>query len=156
MRLTPDPLTIEPGLVARKAIELAEANPEFVYEIPTPRPDDETYFLNAEGVVVDEYGYPAEGASCLYVHETGDGPKGGCVFGQALLAVGLTPEELAPFEQNGISALFLGDAVGLKAGSILDAMSKMQTRQDGGDAWGKAVEPLKAWFAKRELVVSAA
>ncbi|AXQ64423.1 hypothetical protein L3Y19_gp054 [Gordonia phage Neville] len=107
--MTPE---LEAKLVA-SVVELATANPEFVYEAP------------------------AGGAACLYTHK--DEPS--CLIGQALSKVGYTIEELYEFDHNEMresDAGWILTELGASDEVALWALG-VQTRQDDQVAWGNAL-----------------
>lgn len=104
--------------VALKAVELADANPEHVYE-------------------KDGSGF------CTYVHRGEGGvPTGyGCLFGQALTALGVTgiPEGVdigSALKRLGVT----GDA----DGTLERVLQRAQSEQDRGIPWRAAIAPVKA------------
>jgi len=147
-------LAIDPIAVARKAIELADANPDFEYQNPPLEADGEVIFELADGSLVDgegDYVDPTSG-DCAYVSK--GAPS--CLFGQAAVAAGVPVEELSKHEGNAISMLLFEDAESKDrwdSNTLMGAMDTSQRRQDDKQPWGKSIEPLKAYFAKRELAV---
>lgn len=120
-------MTITAVDVARKAVELAEANPEFVYK--------------------------SEGDRCLYVHRDDEGkPNGeGCLFGQALVGLGVDPERLKPCEGLEISVVLSNLGVDRDL-DLVDAMDSTQSDQDCSTAWGEAIGHTKDALAELESV----
>lgn len=109
--------------VARKALELADANPGFIYQ------------------------RPVAGEGCKYVHyRDSDAPEGGCIFGQALLALGVKVDDIP--ENIGIRALLpeLGIEGGMY-GELAHSMGYAQGRQDGGATWRAATSDLRSVVA---------
>lgn len=119
-------ITIED--VARKAVELADANPEHIYR-------------QADG--------------CLYVHRDESGlPTGyGCIFGQALIALGVSADVIPEGKSIAGTLAHLGIFGGtipdfihhgvIPGEPLLTAMTQAQTHQDLGSPWGKAIQPVK-------------
>lgn len=74
------PTDVHPRDLAKKALELAEASPDFVYT--------------------------DAGSGCVYVEEDVNGELvGSCLFGQAFLALGVDPATLVEDNNTGIEAL---------------------------------------------------
>lgn len=133
--------TITAKDVALKAVELATAAPDHIY---TPTQDQ---FGDITG--------------CAYVHRNPFGwPTGdGCLFGQALVQLGVRPNAIP--EGNHIAATlkhlgitdeevtrpshseFTGDP-------LLVAMVRAQNDQDGREPWGKAIAHVEAALATEE------
>lgn len=138
--------------VARKAVELADANPEFTYKAPLLVADNETYFLADDGSLVDDCGYEVdpEGGECRYVHTEEDGTKvPGCLYGQALHALGMPLAAMASYEENSVS-MFWGRHSWDEMSPVLKAIQSSQQNQDRGEAWGEAIEPVKKALAELE------
>lgn len=97
--------------VVREVRALANQSPEFVYTIVDPR------------------------GSCLYVHEDG---QGGCIVGQALMALGVSAMELGNHEGDAAPSVIrdLGIEASLEEELWLDGV---QTYQDDGETWSFAV-----------------
>lgn len=144
---TPAPLTIE--AIARKAVELADANPGFIYEAPT-RIDDETG---------EEYA-----GDCAYLHREGSEVRPGCLYGHALLDLGMPAEELSRHEDTDIyavlqnlqlvtyrdRAVYEDSAFDKTPETLPGAILQAQRKQDMNYPWGEAVEGIKAVLAKTE------
>jgi len=151
-------LAIDPFAVARKAIELADANPDFIYEKPQLVADGEAIFELADGSLVDDEGdyVDPDSGDCQYVSKG----AASCLFGQAAVGAGVSIGDLANHEGNAISALLFEDADSNNdrwdSNTLMGAMDTSQRRQDEQQPWGMSIEPLKAYFAKRELAVVAA
>lgn len=116
--------------VALKAVELAEASPEFVYE---PTRDEEGYLNDCSYIHYDEQG----------------GPTGGCLYGQALLALGFTPENIADYEGDRVTApltglLYVDDT----DQPLVVAMEESQRLQDTDSPWSDAIKPVKDALAE--------
>lgn len=113
--------------VALKAIELADANPEHVYQSP----------LTSEG----------NRGMCTYVHRDKDAaPTGyGCIFGQALMALGVDPDTIPESLHIGIAMKDLG--VEATDQDLIDSMVVAQGEQDAGQTWERAVRHLRAEVA---------
>lgn len=107
--------------VARKALEIAEANPDHVYQ----------QAIGPEGV-----------GACAYVHIDGGVPEPGCLFGRAFFELGVDPDELLPLNLKGIETVLDLCVEGL--------LSDAQGNQDVGNAWGTygVVEPLRQFIAE--------
>ena len=107
---------------AEKMVELAMEKPDLVYN----------------SGVLGEHG----DTMCLYLNPV-DQTKGSCLVGQAAIACGVSPEVLR--EHEGRSAFTLiGHLLDQKLldgadGDLQDAIDSTQTRQDGEDPWGVAV-----------------
>lgn len=108
---TPPRSDITPLAVARKAAELARANPEFVYKLP-------------------EVG--SGFSACVYVHEG----EGSCLFGQALLALGGDPDVLALHHDSDIAGVLLLEFGATDTAEALDDLVQAQMSQDLGHPWG--------------------
>lgn len=146
--------TITTEAVALKAIELADANPAFVYVAPELEVDNEFVFENEDGELVDMDGYTFSDGNmgdCRYVHKTEAGPVGGCLYGQALLALGMAPSELSGHEGDGIASVIEPGTNYLDQARLTVALGDSQSLQDGGEPWAKAIEPVKAFLAKRDV-----
>lgn len=138
-------LTIEQ--VARKAVELADAKPGFVYD--TPKFFDEEEQEEFEG-------------DCQYLHHEDNGVLPGCLYGHAFLELGLPVEKVATFENNDVLAAlqdlglvtnrseYTDECASGAIESLPAAILEAQRRQDASRPWGEAVEPLKAVLAKVE------
>lgn len=109
--------------VARKAVDLANANPDHIYQ---PQPNT---------------------AGCMYVHRDENGKRidgEGCLFGQAMIAVGVpvTRDD----EHTHIGAVL--HSKGLDGpGDLLGLMEQVQSCQDARDTWGDAIGPLADYLA---------
>lgn len=130
--------------VAEKAVELADANPEFVYQPQR-----------------DEMGYVH---GCAYVHRDSLGnPNGeGCLFGQALVALGVSPYDIGEGVHVGKTMENLGivedgsvDHYALESEpkGLVQAMVKAQSEQDAREPWGLAITRVKS--ALRQQAVAA-
>lgn len=104
--------------VIAKVRELAAADPEFVYS-------------------GDAEGYPV----CKYIHKD-DQP--GCIFGQALLALGVSPDRLREYDDTEDSTItsILCQLAG--ADRIADAQKlawcgQCQRAQDSNEQWAEAI-----------------
>lgn len=128
--------------LARKVIELADANPEKVYKRE-----------------VDPHGY----ASCSYVHE-GDVP--GCIVGHALIQLGVTPKAIRKAGVNNSGVFSAMNALGIRDVSFFDpkagcyiglsgSIGVAQSNQDAGFTWGSAVLRLRQAVALAEAPVAA-
>lgn len=121
--------------VAMKAVELAEANPEYIYQPP----------MNSEGTI--------EG--CWYVHRderTGEPDGNGCLFGQALVQLGVKPSAITEGIHVGVVLHDLGITEGsMHTDPLLDAMVRAQGEQDAREPWGEAIEPIKTALAASEV-----
>lgn len=100
---------MNPRDLARKALEIAEANPDHIYEQPT----------------LDD-GYEA----CAYVDPRT--LEGSCLFGRAFLALGVTPEDLLEVNTLGICSALDVDVNSPEYGLLANA----QGLQDVGIPWG--------------------
>lgn len=115
--------------VAKKAVEIARENPDFVYKVPD------------------------EGA-CVYVEDRESSPRGSCLFGQALLALGANPDEIP--EDVGIVPLLHQMRNGEadwdwgRQTQLQKEMSRTQGAQDGGDPWWSAISGLENHLARLE------
>lgn len=111
--------------VARKALELADADPEFVYQ---PEGSD-----------------APTTTGCKYVHRDADGkPTGeGCIFGQALTGLGVNPDDIREF----ISVDEVMHRLGIESTDpkLEDYMQLTQANQDGGDPWGLSIATLREY-----------
>jgi len=106
--------------VARKALELADAKPDYVYEPPI------------------------EGGSCYYVHRDDEGdpiPGKGCLFGQALAALGVSVDQ--SHEHNSISSVMADEFDVDLRDPISKAMDRAQAEQDSRKPWGEAAAILR-------------
>lgn len=122
-----------PEDVVAKVRSLAAARPDFVYEPPT--------YVNPN----------TPGPSCHYVHvqTTEDGVylTGGCIVGQALIALGMDSADLHEYDNgsgaNGSTVVIeqIGSVENRKALYWLD---RVQNRQDNGGTWAEAVEEADA------------
>lgn len=112
------------GAVARKAIELAEANPEFIYQ--QVEVEDPTF-----GPIED----------CAYIH---DG-SGSCLFGQALVALGVDPWILSRHEGQSIDYVLRGLGAIRSDEDERLALTALEAQglQDAKAPWGEAVGPLR-------------
>lgn len=101
-------LPTDPGFtaldLAKKALEIAEANPDYVY----PSGD------------------------CVYVEDEHD-EKGSCLFGQALIALGVWPETLDAYYDTNIVGVLDDMDVHHPKRAFLEAA---QMGQDAGAPWG--------------------
>jgi len=117
--------------VAEKAIQLADQNPHFVYG-PPKSPEN-------------RFG------DCVYIHEG----KGSCLFGQALMALGVADAEyldknkdwrigtlLTRLAEEGYIERF-GDQV------LLSRMGAAQRAQDDKFQWADAVATLREYVGKQ-------
>ena len=140
-------MSIDTYAVARAAIELADANPEFVYSAPLLVADDINFFDGPEGSLLNDLGdeISPEDGNCVYV----ENKVGSCLFGQALLATGVEVELLLANEGENISSVLEPKAQYRDYSPLTLAMERVQKRQDGGDPWGEAIIPLKDYFAAR-------
>ena len=105
--------------VARKALELADADPEFVYQ-------PERTGGNITG--------------CKYVHEDGEG---GCIFGQALLGLGIKSDAIPEF--IAIDEVMHRLGVESTDPKLEDYMQLTQGNQDAGHPWSEAVAVLREY-----------
>ena len=107
--------------VARKAIELCEADPDHVYEAQTLDP---------------EYHLP----ECHYVHEDEDTGElyGGCLFGRALIALGVPAALLRDYNDNGIGHVLaeLGIDPRPEREQPVHPLAYVQGEQDVDKPWG--------------------
>lgn len=106
--------------VLDKVIELAEANPEYVYERP----------------------YISEDFREMCSYLTGADGKG-CIVGQALSALGVSKEHLAlveGFDARGALVFFGVDVSSTSKWRASRKLDWIQGRQDDGVPWGEAVE----------------
>ncbi|WP_020142340.1 hypothetical protein [Terracoccus sp. 273MFTsu3.1] len=118
--------------VAEKAIQLADQNPHFVYKSPLTGP------------VKD----------CLYVHEG----KGSCIFGQALLALGVADAEyldknkdlrIGTLLRRMADARLIAPIPTIDDQVLLTRMGSAQRAQDDGMEWGDAVATLREHVGKQ-------
>lgn len=109
--------------VIAKVREIAAARPDFIYI--------------ALRWGTDSAG-PGEPNGCKYMH--GDQP--GCIFGQALTALGVSPGKLREHDRNGhnIYAVFGSPSVLSPEYADVAWCSRVQRAQDRGNAWGEAVK----------------
>lgn len=108
--------------VALKAVELADANPDFIYKSPEITP-------GTRGM-------------CTYVHrdEEDNSPTGeGCLFGQALMALGVDPNTIPESLHIAVAMRDLG----IENTGFAETMVSAQGNQDAGIPWGAAVENLR-------------
>lgn len=99
--------------VLAKITELVEAQPDFVY-------------------VKSEWRNVPNGNGCFYVEE--DGKTGSCLFGQALIALGVPADLLAAWEFNNIS-IVLRELDIENIDDDYDLFDEVQSAQDDGYAW---------------------
>ena len=120
------PSDITPLDVAKKALELAEANPDFVYVSP----------VQTAGINED----------CFYFWKG----RPSCLFGQALAALGFGPDDVAEFAGINVvlERLFPDPAVKSDADRFAKygGLDIAQSYQDEGEPWGKAAEPIRTWI----------
>jgi len=82
------------------------------------------------------------GPTCWYVHNSSDGLVGGCIVGQALLAVDVPAEDLHEYDlgdgANGSQVVrrYTGNLT-VEQQQWIDSV---QQQQDSGKTWGEAVE----------------
>lgn len=116
--------------VLTEALRLAEANPDFVYVPPVGR----------IGTLVSK--------TCRYVHSG----AGSCLFGQALINVGVPYSRVATHEGDGILAVVRSliqsgdivlDEVQPRTINRLSLASRAQTLQDQRHPWRDTVPLLK-------------
>ena len=109
--------------VVAKVRDLAVASPHFIYTPP---------------VTIEPSGRPA----CLYVHYATDGTLvGGCIVGQALLALGVPAETLRKYdESDGANASTVVSEL-LDGGACQELLwlDYVQRKQDNGYEWVGAV-----------------
>lgn len=103
-----------------KAREIAEAHPDHVYEPP---------------------GLCLSGPSCLYVHS---GNQPGCIFGRALLELGISVEQLRAFQERPSDTTIttlIRTTWGDGQPSDLELLwcQRVQIAQDVAKSWGNAV-----------------
>ena len=141
--------TITPEDVARKAIELAEANPDYIYEAPK----------DGDGFV----------QGCQYVNrdpQTGVPTGEGCIFGRALVELGVDPESIpegghvaATLKHLGITDFEVRRTTLLARGyagdPLLVAMVLAQNNQDDKRPWGEAILPVSINLAATRQEVAA-
>jgi len=125
MNTTTDTLTFTD--LARKAVEIADASPDFIYVPPPP--------------------LTTRGPRCAYANPDG---TGSCLFGQAMIALGATG--LARETTGGI--INVAPLVGfVETGTPADrmllryALGSAQGNQDAGMPWGQAVWPLRRFVS---------
>lgn len=124
--------------VYRTARAIAKANPEFIYR------DAERKALVKEIEARTKRGElfgPSE-VSCVYVDYSGSEPVGSCLFGQALITLGMSPRELRAYEGDSIYALMrelIGAAPEWEA-PWAEAIREAQNRQDSGTEWGEVFD----------------
>lgn len=125
--------------VAKRAIELADAAPDFIY-------------VTEEGRQTS----PTTPEGCMYVHDRDtESPTGGCLFGRALLGLGFEPEQLS----EGVAVDGLLRGLGIpdveytqrgQVGWLSFSIGAAQRRQDQGETWGEAVSDLRTRVASAE------
>lgn len=108
--------------MAKKALELAEANPDFVYEAP-------------------------DGRGCVYMDGEG---QPSCLFGQALVGLGVDIPEA--WEDKAISEvlryIFVPDE-DVRVDALLarwGGLDTAQSCQDEGSPWSEVAQPLRSWI----------
>lgn len=125
---------------------LATENPEFVYKSINDRWQSE----NAPDGKLDFGWYGVESGKelngCLYIHKTVNSePTGGCVFGQAFLNLGYTPEQIKVLDTQydaagAIKALVTDlDWENETVQRKLDWCNDFQAEQDTSQTWGDAL-----------------
>lgn len=105
--------------VKNKIIELVEAQPDFMY--------------------VAEEGREGSGNGCFYVQE--DGVTGDCLFGQALIALGVPASTMSNHEGQNISKVLAH--LGVKGDvDLIYSFDEVQSAQDSGYSWRVCLEAL--------------
>jgi len=110
--------------VTKQVRKIAKKNPDFVY---TNQGVDDIY----------------EDGGCSYFGRSYDDPETGqgCIVGQALQELGITKEEMRDAVIEGLSASEALNVLGISSKTKHDIfLDIVQTRQDNGDTWKKAVE----------------
>lgn len=119
------PFTFTARQVAEKAIELADQNPHFVYKQP-----------EVHGMEM-----------CLYV-DPADPTKGHCLFGQALVALGVPTVTLRLHERRGVERV-IDDLLGVTMGhELVMELAHAQGQQDYGEPWADAVARLREYLGR--------
>lgn len=119
--------------IAEKAIQLADQNPDFVYEVPkTDNPDYNPY------------------GDCLYVHEG----KGSCLFGQAIMDLGIVDAEYLSKNAGWrigelIYQMAHNGLVEPGSDALHSAMTRAQMEQDAFKPWADAIAPLREYVGKQ-------
>lgn len=91
-----------------------------------------------------------EGYTCSYL-TSGDQPGQGCIMGQALIHVGVSPDALVAVEGESIATVIqkLGlftDEHDLDANARKRWLNWVQNRQDSGTTWSAAVQDADAMY----------
>ena len=119
--------------VAKKALELAEASPDTIYK------------TDSSGI-------------CRYVHRDSEGqpiPGEGCLFGQALAALGVAVPTSC--EGSNINAVIreLIDRAHFSWGRLGQHMATAQSEQDAREPWSVSARYLRLAIASQEQEVAA-
>jgi len=119
---------------------LASEKPDYTYSVPED---------------ADEYREGSTG--CLYT-VTLDGEKvGSCIVGQALLNLGVSPEDLSIYEFYSVDHLFSDEYMNDNKGfsdeeqEVIDWILGVQMLQDKAHPWGIAVQVNEAGFTARHI-----
>jgi hypothetical protein len=111
--------------VVQEVRKIAAERPDFIYRKPQ---------YKSNGVLVDS-------ASCMYINSPeGEEPIPGCIFGHALLNLGVEPDRIRKYE-GAIASSIVRNLLREATVDVLNAdwMNKVQDAQDDGVAWGDAV-----------------
>jgi hypothetical protein len=98
--------------------KIVEERPEYVYQKPAG-------FTHSDGV-------------CRYVHLKGDGYVPGCLIGHLLNRLGVSLEDIIPFE-GGPASTIVSRLIDVDSRNI-KALDWAQNAQDSGEPWGEAYQ----------------
>ena len=87
-----------------------------------------------------------ESKTCSYVRGSAAGQPG-CLLGQALIRLGVDPDELAEVEgvqPVGVRIIEVLDAMEVPRSNVVESLAWAQDLQDDGVPWGSAVRDLRA------------